>query len=558
MNSNISKERKAESQNIENKELSSVLETVIKHVGDMGLYQRLLFVGTMPFGLAWAFIYLVQMFLTATPQEHWCRVPDLEGLSVELRRFLSIPGAAEGKYDRCAMYDANWTEVLATMMPPDPGTPTVPCQNGWEFLFDDIPYATVVSEREWVCDKAYLIPWAQTINFFGAIVGGFLCGTLADKYGRVPALVVANILGCVGGVATIYTTTFWDFCLCRFISGMSCDSCFLMMYILVLEYVGTQHRTWVANMSVALYFGGGSVMLPWITLWISDWRKLMYIISLPMLVVLLTPFLVPESARWLVTKGRIDEAVKILRRFEKVNRTKIPDEVMNEFVVIAENTKEDEQSIFVVFKTPSLSIIVILLVLSFMAVALVFDGLVRLSESLGMDFFITFTMTSATEAPAVGLLVFMLDRFGRRWLVCLPMIVAGILAFVGAFVPRGVFSVVLAVSARFFNNMSYATIIQWTPELMATPLRASGASFVHISAYAAKMISPFVVYSDRAWEGLSLILIALVAVLGGSVALLLPETMGKRMPQTMEDWLELAKSRFRFGRKEKVQHKTKE
>lgn len=49
-------------------------------------------------------------------------------------------------WDRCSMFAANWTEVLANMTPPAADTPTVPCRNGWEFLYHDIPYTTVVSE----------------------------------------------------------------------------------------------------------------------------------------------------------------------------------------------------------------------------------------------------------------------------------------------------------------------------------------------------------------------------------------------------------------------------
>lgn len=52
----------------------------------------------------------------------------------------------EFEWDRCRTYEANWSHVLLTMQPPDRGTPTVPCQNGWEFELSDIPYQTVVSE----------------------------------------------------------------------------------------------------------------------------------------------------------------------------------------------------------------------------------------------------------------------------------------------------------------------------------------------------------------------------------------------------------------------------
>ncbi|XP_046971681.1 organic cation transporter protein-like isoform X2 [Vanessa cardui] len=521
-------------------DIGSALEIVIKHVGEIGLYQRLLFVIMMPFGLVWSFAYFGQMFITATPQEHWCRVPELDGLSLELRRSLSVPKISDTEYDQCFMFDANWTQVLETMLAPDPNTPTIPCTNGWEFLFDDIPYSTIVNEREWVCDKASLVPWSQTISFFGSVVGGILCGTLADKYGRLPVLILANVLAFTGGVATVFTHDFWDFAICRFIVGMSCDSCFIMMYILVLEYVGTKYRSIVANTSIAMYFGGGCLLLPWISLWISDWKFISVAMSVPAVFALATPFVVPESTRWLISKGKTDEAVKVLKKFERINKSNIPDDVLENFIAVANKTKEKTESVLMIFKTPSLRVMVTLLIIAFMGVALMFDNVIRLSENLGLDFFVTFTVTSATEIPSIIILVLLLDRVGRRWFVTAPMMIAGVLCLAAAFVPRGLASVALAVSARFFNNMSYGTVIQWTPELLPTPVRASGASFVHISAFAAVMISPFIIYSDRVWEGLSLIIVGVIGIVASCVALLLPETKGRRMPQTLDNWETLA------------------
>ncbi|XP_050684671.1 solute carrier family 22 member 3-like isoform X2 [Leptidea sinapis] len=325
---------------------------------------------------------------------------------------------------------------------------------------------------------------------------------------------------------------------------MSVDSCFLLIYILVLEYVGTRYRTWVSNLSIALFFGGGCVLLPWVALWISDWKWIMFATAVPSVLVFLTPFLVPESARWLISKGRVDKAVTVLKRFEKMNGNKIPDNVMEKFVTIAKTRIEKEEGISLIFKTPSLRIMVVFLIIAFMAVAVMFDGIIRMSENLGMDFFVTFAVTSATEIPSIIVLLFLLDRLGRRWLVFAPMMAAGILCLVTAFVPRGIISVSLAVTARFFNNMSYVSIIQWTPELMPTAVRASGASFVHITAFAAVIVSPFIVYSDNLWEGLSLIIVGVVGLAGASLALFLPETKGQRMPQTLDDWKELAKKKF--------------
>lgn len=71
--------------NKKNQDDSDALENVLTYVGEFGRYQKLLFVGMMPFGIFFAFVYFVQMFITATPQRHWCKVPEIEHLDVEIR-----------------------------------------------------------------------------------------------------------------------------------------------------------------------------------------------------------------------------------------------------------------------------------------------------------------------------------------------------------------------------------------------------------------------------------------------------------------------------------------
>lgn len=52
-----------------------------------------------------------------------------------------------------------------------------------------------------------------------------------------------------------------------------------------------------------------------------------------------------------------------------------------------------------------------LMVVSYISIALVFDGLVRMSENMGLDFFVTFTLAAATEIPSLALLTLVLDRY---------------------------------------------------------------------------------------------------------------------------------------------------
>lgn len=87
-------------------------------------------------------------------------------------------------------------------------------------------------QLEWVCDNAALPNVAQSLFFGGAIVGGLVFGWVADRWGRVPALVGSNMVGFAAGIATAWSSTFWAFSLCRFLVGFAFDNCFTMMYIL--------------------------------------------------------------------------------------------------------------------------------------------------------------------------------------------------------------------------------------------------------------------------------------------------------------------------------------
>ncbi|XP_040159293.1 carcinine transporter [Anopheles arabiensis] len=542
-------------------------DDLLPHVGEFGRYQKILFLLMIPFAFFVAFVYFSQIFITLVPEEHWCYVPELQHLSVEERRALAIPvdesygaeldagvvgdGSPPISYSKCTMYAVNFTEVLANnIRKADPSWPTQPCRHGWEYNFTDVPYQTAATDFEWVCDHAYLPTLAQSIFFLGAIVGGLLFGWIADRYGRIPALAGCNLIGFAAGVATAFVGNFWQFSLCRFLVGFAFDNCFTMMYILVLEYVGPKWRTFVANMSIALFFTTASCALPWIAYYLADWKTFAIVTSAPLALAILTPLVVPESARWLVSQGKIDKAIGILKKFETINKKTIDAKVYQEFSDSCVRLQEEEAansnySVLDLFKTPRLRNITILLIVIWMAISLVFDGHVRNVGSLGLDLFFTFTVAAATELPADTFLTLTLDRWGRRWLACGTMVASGLFSLFATMVPMGAYSATLAILGRFSVNISYNIGLQYAAELLPTVVRAQGVAFIHIMGYVASIVAPFVVYLANISPSLPLIVLGILGIFGGLLSLLLPETLGHDLPQTLADGEE-------FGRGQKI------
>ncbi|CAH1169608.1 unnamed protein product [Phaedon cochleariae] len=516
-------------------------DDLLPYIGEFGIYQKILFVLMIPFAFSVAFVYFAQIFITIVP-EHWCWVPELANLTAEQRRAFAIPLGSDGRHDSCSMYDVNFTELQSRGLldKPDPSWKVVACRHGWEYNYTEVPYSSISTEQDWVCDNSALPSTAQAIFFCGAILGGLVFGWIADRFGRIPALVGTNVVGFVSGCATAFCGSFWAFCVCRFIVGMAFDNCFTMMYILVLEYVGPKWRTFVANMSIAIFFTFAASILPWLAYYLADWRLLCYVTSAPLAFAVLTPWLVPESARWLVSQGQTDKAIGILRKFERINKTKVGENIYEQFRSSCAKAQKEEDAdrtytVLDLFKTPRLRKITVVLIVLWMAISLVFDGHVRNVETLGLDVFLTFTVASATEFPADTFLTLVLDVWGRRWLASGSLIVSGVFSLLATTVPMGIASATLAICGRFAINISYNIGLQYAAEILPTVVRAQGVALIHIMGYVASIIAPFVVYLANISASLPLFILGVLGILGGILALFLPETLDQELPQTLQD-----------------------
>nr|XP_034173980.1 organic cation transporter protein-like isoform X1 [Osmia lignaria] len=536
----VEPETRGSIRNVKEEAMDIDFDELLPYVGEFGLYQKILFILMIPFASFVAWVYFSQIFITLTPEEYWCWVPELEDLTVDERLSLSIPNGGKG-YSKCIMYDVNYTEILLNgSRLPDASWPTKACQHGWEFNYSVVPYASVAAELGWVCEYDALPTMAQSIFFVGAIFGGLIFGWIADRYGRIPALIGANLTGCFAGIATAFTNNFWQFTLCRFFVGFAFDNCFTMMYILVLEYVGPKWRTFVANMSIAIFFTFAACVLPWIAYYLADWRMTCIATSVPLILAMAAPFLIPESARWLVSQGQVDRAIKILHKFEYMNGTKVPDDIYKRFRETCERICKEEEadktySVLDLFRTPRLRKITILFIVIWMAVSLVFDGHVRNVDNLGLNMFVTFTIAAATELPADTFLTAVLDRWGRRWLACGSLVISGIFSIWACAVSNNIYTATLAILGRFWINISYNIGLQYAAEVLPTVVRAQGVALIHIMGYVASILSPFVVYLDVVSSVLPLMVLGILGILAGFVTLFLPETLDKDLPQTLQD-----------------------
>lgn len=91
-----------------------------------------------------------------------------------------------------------------------------------------------------------------------------------------------------------------------------------------LELVGPNYRSFVTVMTCTFYTFG-LMGLALVTVYVRDWFILSLVTSVPFLLYFLYIFIMPESPRWLLAKGRLEEALKILETMARVNGKEFPE-----------------------------------------------------------------------------------------------------------------------------------------------------------------------------------------------------------------------------------------
>ncbi|KMR04755.1 solute carrier family 22 member 3-like protein [Lasius niger] len=501
-------------------------DDILPYVGDFGKYQWLLLVALLPYSVAYATLYFSQFFLTLVPQEHWCKIEELvsSNFTQKERVEIGIPKSQDYPYyDRCHRRDLDFFPILNHKDIRSikwETNKTVDCSE-WEYNLTEIPYASIAAELDWVCDQEYLISTAQSIFFCGSIVGGFLFGWIADHKGRIPALMLCNGVGLLASIATASANTFWSFAVCRFLTGLAFDNCINIPLIIVVEYMAVKRRTLVVNVAFGLYFAVGSTVLPWIAYYIANWRFFAYVSAVPMMSVFITPWILPESARWFVAKGRIDKVVQKLRRIAKVNK-KSPDTRIYEIFVALDVYRVYGGRVPYIFVERSRSLTMI-----------AFDGHVYSLKLIPSSVFVSFSLACATELPAGLLLTLLLDRWGRRFCGFITLAMTCLFSFAELLLQSIAAKLTMSVLSRFCLNMSANVGLQYAAELLPTPIRTQGVSLIHIFGIIAHSIAPYVVDSAKIWDGLPMMIISIVSLLAAILILFLPETLGRDLPQTL-------------------------
>lgn len=289
-----------------------------------------------------------------------------------------------------------------------------------------------------IADSPELQGLAMSIALLGCLAGAMLCGTLADRLGRKPLLLISAFIFLVSAYATGAFNTFTSFLCARFVGGIAIGIAAGLspMYIaevspgairgklvtlnqltIVLGILGAQ----IVNLLIAEPMPAG-ITVPGADSWnvLTGWRWMFWSAAFPAASFLLLACFIPESPRWLAMKGMTQRALKTLRNIGGEQYAVAEIAAMKQ----STDTAKSNGGLKVLFSKPYRAVLLLGVIVAvfqqWCGTNVIFNYAQEIFAAAGFDLgdmLFNIVLTGITNVVFTIVAIYTVDRIGRRRLM---------------------------------------------------------------------------------------------------------------------------------------------
>ena len=160
--------------------------------------------------------------------------------------------------------------------------------------------------------------WAVSVVLIGCMFGAGLAGPASDRIGRRRFMLISAVLFFVSAIGCAIPRTITQFVIFRFVGGLGIGSAAVLSPLYIAEISPARIRGALVSVNQMAIVTG--ILLAYFINWVfagsgpSNWRYMYATGAIPSVLFFLLLLRVPESPRWLVKRGREDEAGRVLTR----------------------------------------------------------------------------------------------------------------------------------------------------------------------------------------------------------------------------------------------------
>lgn len=178
--------------------------------------------------------------------------------------------------------------------------------------------STTVTEWDLVCDYAYLGNLANTLYYVGVTISGFSIAFISDTIGRKVAILLCLYSLVFIGLGITFCTNFVLFMCLRTLMGLAAQALMTTSYIQIVEMFPPAHRG-KAGAGIQSMWGIAMVYLSLAAWGLQNWRYIQLACTVPAILSAIYLLWMPESLRWLLSRGKVNRASKVVKRIYRFN-----------------------------------------------------------------------------------------------------------------------------------------------------------------------------------------------------------------------------------------------
>ncbi|CAK1581248.1 unnamed protein product [Parnassius mnemosyne] len=525
------------------------LDAILAQLGPFGKYN------IVNYALLLFPIYLAGMFgsvfvFEAPDISYRCEIKQCESFNQSLWLDYTIP-RDKGELSKCKRYQ--WRENLSTINNESCSEQnfnveiTEKCDR---YVYSDED--SVVKDFDLGCQnwKRTLI---GTIHNSGLFLSLPVTGIISDRYGRKVALSIASLMNGLFGFIRSFSTSYTMMLVLEFLEAGLGAGAYSTAFVLAMELVGPKGRVFGNTIINAVYVLG-LMSLAGLSWWLQSWRQLLRIIYAPAMLVISYLWLLNESVRWLLSKGRNNEAANVLKKAMKMNNVDLSNDVLaplyklgraEDFEKVKNETQNEEiqkevkkSSTFIqVIKSRIIRKRVLVCSFLWITCTFVYYGLSINSVSLAGNKYINFMLVAFVEIPANFVCLLVLDRYGRKRTLIITYVLSACLCISLSLLPKDQkwWSLVLYLSGKFSITVAYSSVYIYVSEVFPTSMRQSLLAVCSSLGRVGSTLAPLTPLLALYYDNLPAIFFGSLALMASAMVFTLPETINVALPDTVEE-----------------------
>ena len=342
-------------------------------------------------------------------------------------------------------------------------------------------------------------------TFVGYLFGALLAGTLGDLIGRRAVMMSALALYSAASLLSAAVDSWPSFFAARVVAGMGtgAESAIIAPYL--AEFVARRYRSAFTG-ALAGFFSFGFVAAALLGYFIvpayeNGWRIVLVITAVPVVMLLWWRRSLPESPRWLESRGRANEAEAVLDRIEavfaregRVLPAPVPEPALP---AVSSGTLLSNFAALLAGRQARITtmtwIMWLSITFSYYSFFVWIPGLlVQNGMSITKSFGYSLAMYCA-QVPGYFTAAFFNERIGRQATIATYMLLGGVAALGLAFAKSDAEIMTAGLLLSFFMNGTYAGVYAYTAEVFPTSIRTTGAGLASAIGRIGAIAAPILV-----------------------------------------------------------------